>query len=130
MTTREERVRLYGEASVAEGERPYTHADLDRDYDNSCDHGSSAIRIDRIRATIEDNARLRALIKAHLIERVDGEKHGDGRDPTTIWFRCLACGDYYEPSPERAVEHKGLPAGARQPHAADCPAFTPEGTVK
>lgn len=61
---REERVRLYGEKSVAEGEKPYTREDLDRDVDNSCDYGSSAIRVDRIAATIKEVERLRALIGA------------------------------------------------------------------
>jgi hypothetical protein len=57
---RVEAVRLYGEKSVAEGETPYTHEDLARDVDNSCDHGSSAIRTDRIAATIEELSRLKA----------------------------------------------------------------------
>lgn len=100
---REERVRLYGEKSVAEGEKPYTREDLDRDVDNSCDHGSSAIRVDRIAATIAEVARLKGLIK-DAGERENLCPWCEGRD-----------GVHYSKS-----------TGA----SFDCPAFTPEGIVK
>jgi len=99
-------VRLYGEKSVAEGERPYTHEDLDRDSDNSCDNGSSAIRIDRIRVTIDDNARLRALIKT---AEWDGNYEG------------AACCPWCE-------RNWAPPRGAK--HDDECSAFTPSGEVR
>ena len=59
---------------------------------------------------LRDNARLRALIKKH-VEFHPGD-HAETRG-------CRECGAYWKPSFLATFRH-----------AADCPAFTPDGTVR
>ena len=87
--------------------KPYTLADLE---DAPVDDiwGSNDTRIvvtkENVAATIEDNARLRALVKAQ--ERGNHEETASGAGAFCPW------------------------CGADGKHTADCSAFTPDGDVR
>lgn len=74
--------------------------------------------IDAVVELEADNARLRALVEAL-------KPPASGRG---MWLgRCPWCHAAWSPTPGYRTYEEG---NENEPHAGDCPAFTPDGTVK